>query len=393
MKIGINGFEAVVPRFGYDKTTGLPNRVGSSEVCFQLLNQFSKIDKKNEFIVYLPQKPTEDMPKENDNWKYEVIPNTRLWTIFGLNRKLITNSKLDVFFSPTHYGPLYTKCPQVISILDVSYKYFPEMFRKIDLLKLALWGRLSIKQARKIITISDSSKNDIINEYNIDPRKISVVYPGLKFEVQNHKSEINSKLKMQNSKLLKEKYNINSPYILFVGTLQPRKNIVRLVEAFAELTTKNPKLKSDLDLVIVGRRGWNYEEILKSPKKFGVEKKVHFIENVTDNDLPTFYKNAEIFVLPSLYEGFGLPVLEAMRYGCPVVTSNVSSLPEAGGDAAIYFNPNDTNDIADKINKVLGDEKLREEMIKKGYEQIKKFSWEKSAREVLQVLEETVKSV
>ncbi len=393
MKIGINGFEAVVPRFGYDKTTGLPNRVGSSEVCFQLLNQFSKIDKKNEYIVYLPQKPTEDMPKENDNWKYEVIPNTKLWTIFGLNRKLITNSKLDVFFSSTHYGPLYTHCPQVISILDVSYKYFPEMFRRIDLLKLALWGKYSIKKAQKIITISDSSKNDIINEYNIDPRKISVVYPGLKFEVQNHKSEINSKLKMQNSKLLKEKYNINSPYILFVGTLQPRKNIVRLVEAFAELTTKNLKLKSDLDLVIVGRRGWNYEEILEAPKKFGVEKKVRFIENVTDNDLPTFYKNADVFVLPSLYEGFGLPVLEAMRYGCPVLTSNISSLPEAGGDAAIYFNPNDTNDIADKINKVLGDEKLREEMIEKGYEQVKKFSWEKSAREVLQVLEETVKPV
>ena len=150
-------------------------------------------------------------------------------------------------------------------------------------------------------------------------------------------------------------------------------------------------MDSNLQLVIIGRRGWKYEEILEAPKKFGVEDKVLFLENVSDKDLPEFYKNAECFVLPSLYEGFGLPILEAMKYGCPVLTSDISSLPEAGGEAAVYFDPYNVNDMVNKIKKVLEDEKLRAKMRKEGLEQVKKFSWEKSARQVLDVLENTVK--
>src|SRR3989344_1354014 len=130
-----------------------------------------------------------------------------------------------------------------------------------------------------------------------------------------------------------------------------------------------------------------WEDILEAPKKFEVEEKVKFLHTVSDDELPNFYKNAICFVLPSLYEGFGLPVLEAMKYGCPVIISNVSSLPEAGGDAVLYVNPQDSNDIKEKIEKVLSDKNLREQMIKKGYEQIKKFSWKKTAQETLKVLE------
>ncbi len=174
---------------------------------------------------------------------------------------------------------------------------------------------------------------------------------------------------------------------MFVGTLQPRKNIERLIEAFAKLIIKHP----NLSLLVVGKKGWLYEGILEAPKKFGIKESVRFIDFVQDQELPSLYKNAKCFVLPSLYEGFGLPVLEAMKYGCPVVTSNVSSLPEAGGDAALYVDPQNVNDIAEKIDKVLSDPKLREEMVKKGHEQVKKFSWEKTARETLRVLEEIAK--
>jgi glycosyltransferase involved in cell wall biosynthesis len=125
-----------------------------------------------------------------------------------------------------------------------------------------------------------------------------------------------------------------------------------------------------------------------APKKFGVEERVKFLEKVSDEDLPSLYKHAEFFILPSLYEGFGLPVLEAMSYGCPVITSNISSLPEAGGDAALYVDPKDVKDITEKMNRLLEDDKLRRELSEKGKEQIKKFSWEKSAKEVLAVLEE-----
>jgi glycosyltransferase involved in cell wall biosynthesis len=152
-------------------------------------------------------------------------------------------------------------------------------------------------------------------------------------------------------------------------------------------------VEENLQLVIIGRKGWHYEEILDAPKRFGVESRVKFLENVTDEELPEFYKNCELFVLPSLYEGFGLPVLEAMKHGAPVATSDISSLPEAGGDAAVYFNPEDASDIAGKIEKVLGNDKLRSDMIKKGHEQVKKFSWEKAAKEVLIVFEETAKQV
>ena len=376
MRIGINGFEAVIPRFGYDEK-GLPKRVGSSEFCFQLLKKLYELDKANNYIVYLPQEPTADMPKEIASWKYKVIPNKKLWTIFGLSKNLIKEKNLDLFFSPTHYSPLFSSCPQIISILDVSYKLFPEMFPKKDLLKLALWGKLSIRRAKKIITISNSSKNDIINEYRILANKVEVIPLGIK--------DVNAS-DMNKSEFI-EKYNLKNPYVLFVGTLQPRKNIAKLIEAFAKLKTENLKLKTSLDLVIVGRKGWDYEKILEAPDKFGVSERVKFLEDVTNEDLPLFYKNAEVFVLPSLYEGFGLPILEAMQYDCPVVTSNVSSLPEAGGDAAIYFDPNNAEDIAEKIEKVISDPKLREEMVRKGKEQIKKFSWEKSAKDVIRIFE------
>lgn len=372
MKIGINGYEAVIPRFGYDKK-GLPHRVGSSEVCFQLLSQLAKIDNKNEYVIYLPCEPTPDMPEESDSWHYEVIKSRKLWTILGLSRALAKKPKLDVFFSPTHYGPLSTPCPEVISVLDVSYKRFPELFTIKDKAQLALWGKYSLSHASKIITISNSSKDDIIEEYKIQPQKVAVVHLGIK------PTGAGAKFNM------KDKYDINKPYILFVGTLQPRKNIARLIEALSLLSDK------DVNLVVIGRKGWHYEEILDAPRRFGVEGRVKFLENVTDEELPEFYSEASLFVLPSLYEGFGLPVLEAMKHGCPVATSDISSLPEAGGDAAEYFNPEDATDIAKTIDKVLSNDKLRSDMIKRGHEQVRKFSWEKAAKEVLDVLEEVAK--
>ena len=145
-----------------------------------------------------------------------------------------------------------------------------------------------------------------------------------------------------------------------------------------------------ISLVVIGKKGWQYEEILAAPGKFAVKDRIKFLDFVPDEDLPAFYHNAICYVLPSLYEGFGLPILEAMQYGCPVITSNVSSLPEAGGEAAMYFDPTSVDDIAHKIDKVAGDKGLREEMKKKGFVHIKKFSWKKSAEKVLSILEKEV---
>ena len=380
MRIGINGYEAVVPRFGFNKKTGLPNRVGSSEFCFQLLSKLAKLDTKNEYSIFLPVDPSADLPKETKKWRYVTFHSKKLWTLLGLSKKL-KGYKLNVFFSPTHYLPLLVSSPSVISILDVSYLYFPNLFKKKDLYQLKFWGGYSIRKAKKIITISSSSRNDIIEMYKVNPEKIAVVYPGVKeLKTENIKSK-----SMED---LKEKFGISSPYILFVGTLQPRKNIVRLVEAFSKLKPENLKSKDNLELVIVGKRGWQFEEILNSPQKYAVANRVKFLDSVSDEDLPSLYKNALCFCLPSLYEGFGLPILEAMQYGCAVATSNVSSLPEAGGDAALYFDPESAEDIAKTLQTLIDDEELRKDLVKKGHEQVKKFSWEKTARETLKILED-----
>ncbi len=371
MNIGVNGYEAVVPRFGF-KSKDLPNRVGSSEFCYQLLLGLNK-DKANTYTIYLPAKPSKDMPEESKNWQYKVFSTKKLWTLYGLTKKLSNNPQdLSVFFSPTHYLPLFSGIPSVISILDVSYLHFPDLFNKKDLYQLKIWGGYSIRKAQKIITISEASKNDIIKLYKVAEKKVVVVYPGVK----------TGESKKMNKNELAKKYGLEKDFILFVGTLQPRKNIVRLIEAFSKMKNK------DLDLVIVGKKGWQFEEILSAPKKFEASSRVKFLHDVSDEDLPSFYQNALFFILPSLYEGFGLPVLEAMQYSCPVITSNVSSLPETGGDAALYIDPESVLDITSKMEKLANDENLRKEMIEKGKKQVAKFSWEKTAKETLKVLEE-----
>lgn len=378
MIIGIDGNEANVAK-----------RVGISEYAFQLLKQFESLQLPAiQFQIYLKQEPLEDLPKERKGWKYRVLKPGLLWTQWRLPLGLFfTKSRLDIFFSPTHYSPRFSPVPTVVSVMDLSYLYFPEMFNKSDLLQLKSWTKYSVAKAAKVLTISNSSRDDIIKEYNLSQDKVVVTHLGIKESVTltPHIYSMNE---------LKAKYNLSDNFILFVGTLQPRKNLLRLIEAFAKVLKskdESHQLKN-LQLVIVGRRGWLYEEILKAPEELDIAEQVKFLENVTDEELPLFYKNARCFVLPSLYEGFGLPVLEAMKQGCPVITSNISSLPEAGGEACLYVDPENIDDIAQKITKLVGNDKLRKELIEKGKAQVKKFSWEKTAKETLKVLEEVAKS-
>ncbi len=363
MTIGIDGNEANVEK-----------RVGISEYAYELLVQFERFKIYDlRFKIYLKDRPLNDLPVQREGWNYRVVQPSKLWTQIGLPFDLYTHfPRPDVFFTPTHYAPRFSPIPTVVSIMDLSYIHFPNMFKTSDLYQLRSWTSYSVRNASRIVTISNASKNDIIKEYNVRREKIIVTYPGIK-----------PANKMRDLKIIKEKYNINNEYILFVGTLQPRKNIVRLIHAFS-------KLPSPIQLVIVGKKGWLYEEIVSAPKKYGVEKNVIFLEFVTDDELSALYSNAVCFVLPSLYEGFGLPVLEAMKYGCPVITSTVSSLPEAGGDAALYVDPENVADIVEKMKLLLENKNMRDDMIKKGYRHIRKFSWEKTAKKTLKVLQEIV---
>jgi glycosyltransferase involved in cell wall biosynthesis len=178
-------------------------------------------------------------------------------------------------------------------------------------------------------------------------------------------------------------------YILSVGTIQPRKNYAKLIEAFSLFIKENRQKFSDLKLVIIGKKGWLYEPILAAPKKYGIEDRVQFLDFVPDSALPSYYKNALCFALPSLYEGFGLPVLEAMAYKCPVVVSNVSSLPEIAGRAGIYVDPTDATDIAQGLLTAVRQRNLIQgkNRVSTGVAQAGKFTWEKAAKETLEALE------
>lgn len=373
MIIGIDGNEANVDK-----------RLGVGEYAYQLLEQFSnsKYQILNiKFQIYLKRASLDHMPKESADWKYRVVGPEKAWTQFGLPLNLfIRKPRPDVFFTPTHYAPRWSPVPTVVLVLDLAYKFYPELFKKRDLYKLEKWTEYSVRNASAVLTISNSSKNDIMKYYNISGEKIHVILPGIK-QISNIKDQ------KSNMDLLKNKYGIQSEFILFVGTLQPRKNIERLIESFSKL-----KNRKNTTLIIIGKKGWHYEDILAAPKKFHVEDSVKFLDFVPDDDLPAFYQHAKFFVLPSLYEGFGLPVLEAMKFGCPVLTSNISSLPEAGGDAAEYCDPTNVDDITEKMERLLSNAELRSKLSKKGYEQIKKFSWEKAAKETLQVLQEVAQN-
>jgi len=364
MLIGIDGNEANIAK-----------RVGIGEYAFELLRQFEKFKISNlKFQIYLKAMPLEHMPKEREGWKYQVIGPSKIWTQFALplvlfsERAFRLRTQPSIFFSPSHYAPRFSPVPTAISIMDLSFIHFPELFTKHDLYQLTNWTKYSAKNAKKIFTISNFSRDDIIKTYGKDPKDVVTTYLGIKQEL--------------NMEELKKKFDIDGKYILFVGTLQPRKNIAKLIEAFSKIKDK------EIKLVIVGKKGWLWEEIAQAPEKHHVVERVKFLDFVEDEDLPSLYKNATCFVLPSLYEGFGLPVLEAMQYGCPVLISNVSSLPEVGGDAALYFDPTNADEITKKIDQVISDEKLRNEMVEKGKIQVKKFSWEKTAKETLKVLEE-----
>lgn len=383
MIIGIDGNEANVA-----------TKVGIGEYAFELIHGFSSLQfpispaeqglasqDNFQFQIYLKNKPLRDLPVEGENWKYKILKPGKLWTQWRLPLALyFQKSKPDVFFTPSHYAPRFSPVPTVVSVMDLSYIHFPELFKKQDLYQLMKWTEYSVKNAKAIITISKSSKNDIIKQYSVPDKCVHVVYPGIKkiIDLQPHVYPMNE---------IQNRYNLSKNYILFVGTLQPRKNIVRLIEAFFK-TLNNAEKGGELQLVIVGKKGWLYEEILAAPKSFGIEENVKFLDFVPDEDLQLLYKNATCYVLPSLYEGFGLPVLEAMKHGCPVITSNVSSLPEAAGKAALYVDPLDVDDIAKKMSTLINNDKMRKELIEKGKEQIKKFSWEKAAKETLSILQE-----
>ena len=261
--------------------------------------------------------------------------------------------------------------------MDLSYLHYPGMFRPSDLYQLKFFTTYSIKRARKILTISNFTKQEIIRFYKYSKDDIVVTYPG----VDREKLTTIDKTTVITGTSSKRLVNIQ-PYILFVGTIQPRKNIVRLIKSFEQI---QPRVK----LILVGKKGWLYEPIFTCISESVKRDQIIWLDYVTNNQLNYLYQNASCLVLPSLYEGFGLPVIEAMSSGCPVVLSNTSSLPEIAGGAGIYVNPQSIEDIASGITKALQlSVEQRKILIEKGKHQAQKFTWENCAEKTLEVFKQ-----
>jgi glycosyltransferase involved in cell wall biosynthesis len=257
--------------------------------------------------------------------------------------------------------------------MDLGYLRYPRHFTKKIYWKLKFWTALSIKRASHLLTISEATKNDIIKYYGLRPEEITVAYPGYDKEI--FKLPIN---KLQIEKV-KEKYQIKGDYVLFLSTLKPSKNIEGLLKAFEILEAKN------LKLVVAGKKGWMFEEIFEKVKEFGLKDKVIFTDFIEEEDVPVLMAGAKVFVLPSFWEGFGIPVVEALAMGTPVVVSNVGSLPEIVKGAGILVDPYNPKDIAQGIKKAMEE---KDKLIAKGLEQSRQFDWLNCANQVMKVLEE-----
>lgn len=370
MIIGINGNEANVE-----------NRVGSNQYCFQLLSSLRKLSsasRQTKFRIYLKNKPVADMPKESKNWQYRVFGPGKLWTQLALPIKLsLIREKPDVFFTPGHYAPRWCPCPSVVVILDLAFLKYPESFLKKDLVQLKTWTKYSVKQASQIITISQSTKKDVIKHYGLSADKISVIYPGL---ISLHGQTI------QFSQISK-KYSIKKPYLLYVGTLQPRKNLQGLIKAFSQLKDFKGQL------VIAGKKGWLYKDVFGLIEALKLTKRVIFTDYVSDSELKTLIKQAQMVINPSFYEGFGFPVLSAMSIGSLVLVSKNSSLPEIVADAGLYIDqPESVDSIKKGIIKGLSlNDSVKKDLIARAKQNSKRFSWAETAQQTLKVLKKAGK--
>ncbi len=291
---------------------------------------------------------------------------------------ILQKKKIDIVHDTYHFGPfLFTaKYKKIVTVHDITPIILSRYHQKLSIAYHKIIMYLILKHVDKIITVSNNTKTDLIKYFSIPSDKIKVIYLAAdKIYYQRTNDEIIP---------IKKKYGLNSKIILYIGTLEPRKNVVGLIKSFHIL--KNLGLEHKL--VIVGRKGWGYIEIFECVKKLNLQKDVIFLGYVPTEDLPAMYSMSDLFVYPSFYEGFGLPPLEAMACGCPVITSNTSSLPEVVGDAGIIIDPYNIDELYEAMHSVLINETDRKDMIKKGLERAEMFSWKKTAEETLEVYEE-----
>jgi glycosyltransferase involved in cell wall biosynthesis len=352
----------------------------------ELISQLVDIDKENQYFIIVNKHGDRSFVPSADNFsiletyithKHYFIKD--LWIQFFLPFLLEAN-RIDIYFNPRYILPFFKgKTKMVVTIHDMIAFLYPEIWLGISGFRIRNYIKLSSQRADTIITDSIWAKKDIVRILNIPEDKIKVIYCGINKKLFKPIPD----LSMQ--RLVKRKYGIRKNFILTVGPMGTRKNHDRLIDVYSIL----PKyIREDYQLIITGEKKGTYNDLLKKVRKTCLAGDIVFTGFIPGKEMPMVINAASLFIFPSLYEGFGIPLLEAMSCGTPLLVSNVSSIPEVVGNAALLFDPYNINEMANAIDRAINDKDLRQKLVQRGFERIKKYSWENTAKEILGVFEE-----
>ncbi len=356
MKIGIEA-----QRANHGQKTGVEH------YAKQIIWTLAQIDRENDYTLYLRTKPEDWFLSLPKNFKIKVMPFPIFWTQLRISLEMLINP-VDALFIPASALPIIHPKKSVVTIHDLAWKFYPETFTWFTRTFLSLSTWFAVRFASKIIAVSESTKKDLIKFYNTKSDKIKVVHHGYQLD-----ENINTETGYE---------ELPNNYVLFISTLQPRKNLEGLIQAFRLLKQELPELTHKL--VVVGKPGWKFESILKDIE---LNKDiVIYLNHVSETEKSKILRGASVLAIPSFYEGFGMQILEAFAANCPVITSNISSMPEVAGQAAVYFDPKNIKEIKNALKSVLLDKSLAESLINKGQARLTEFSWNKAATETKQVL-------
>ncbi len=373
-------------RIAIDVRPTVGHFAGIGKYTYNLVKEIAKLDRENEYLLYsFFLKPfssdIEELAKSQPNFSLKAsrIPG-RLMRFFWDYLKIPIEpflGEVDVFHITNYLIPYIRRAKLLVTIYDITPVLSPEYHNRYTRTYVKEKILFAAKKADRIIAISQHTKRDLIQTLGVPEDLIAVIYGGVGEQFQPIKNQ-------EVLNRVKERYNIKDKYLLFLGTLEPRKNIPGLIRAFHKIKDRFPNYQ----LVIAGKRGWKFQEIFKTVEELRLEDRVIFTGYLPEEDIPSLYSGAELFIYPTLYEGFGFPPLEAMACGTPVITSNLSSLPEVVGEGGILIDPNNIDELSRAMESVLADENLRKGLREKGLRQAAKFSWERCARDTLKVYRE-----
>jgi len=355
---------------------------GINAYIFNVLRAIGELGLPHRFTVFLGERGFRD---KNLELRYTQWPTHRpearvVWEQLVLPT-LLQHTGVDILHAMAFVIPLMARCPSVVTIYDLSFLRYPHAFRPFNRWYLRCFTPVSARRARRVIAISESTRQDVIRHLGVAPERVDVIHCGV--DPSFHPlpaSEVES---------FRLEHHLFDPFVLFVGTLEPRKNVELLIRAYARWRgscARAPKL------VIVGAKGWYFETIFRTVASLGLDDIVLFPGYISTEQLPLWYNAAGLFVYPSLFEGFGLPVLEAMACGTPVICSNVSSLPEVAGDAAILVSPDDEVALADAMGAVWESSGLRDAMIERGLARARELTWTRAAAQTVQTYQRALEA-